>query len=154
MNLNSILMARSQETFNKKEKEKKRLKKRQEKQIKKEERKANSKGGGLENMLAYVDENGHITDTPPDRTKKVDIDAESIELGVPKREEIEDEPMTGKVAFFDDSKGYGFIRDTKSGDKYFVHISGLLDEIKENDNVTYELEKGLKGLNAIKVKKI
>ena len=71
-------MARSQETFNKKEKEKKRLKKRQEKQLKKEERKANSKGGGLENMLAYVDENGHITDTPPDRTKKLTLTLKAL----------------------------------------------------------------------------
>ncbi len=64
-------MARSQETFNKKEKEKKRLKKKQEKQLRKEERKANNnKGAGLESMLAYVDENGQITDTPPEKTNK------------------------------------------------------------------------------------
>ena len=64
-------MARSQETFGKKEKEKKRLKKREEKQKRKEERKANSnKGGDLDSMLAYVDEYGNITDTPPDPTKK------------------------------------------------------------------------------------
>ena len=88
-------MARSQETFNKKDKEKKRLKKRQDKQLRKEERRANSnKGAGLESMLAYVDENGHLTDTPPDTTKKKkEIKAENIELGVPKREHIEDAPI-------------------------------------------------------------
>ncbi|GAB3817910.1 hypothetical protein GCM10028895_14490 [Pontibacter rugosus] len=64
-------MGRSQETFSKKEKEKKRLKKRQDKEQKKEERQANSdKGKGIEEMLAYVDENGNITSTPPDPTKK------------------------------------------------------------------------------------
>jgi cold shock CspA family protein len=149
-------MARSQETFNKKDKEKKRLKKRQEKQLKKEERRANSnKGAGLESMLAYVDENGHLTDTPPDVTKKKkEIKAENIELGVPKKEVIEDDVIRkGKVAFFDTSKGYGFIRDLGNEEKYFVHISGTLDEIGENDSVTFELEKGMKGLNAVRVKK-
>ena len=149
-------MARSQETFNKKEKEKKRLKKKQEKQLRKEERKANNnKGAGLESMLAYVDENGQITDTPPDKTKKkVEIKAENIELGVPKKEVIEEDVIRkGKVAFFDTSKGYGFIRDLANEEKYFVHISGTLDEIGENDSVTFELEKGMKGLNAVRVKK-
>ncbi len=149
-------MGRSQETFGKKDKEKKRLKKREEKQRKKEERKANAvKGKGLESMLAYVDENGHITDTPPDTTKKKkEIKAEDIEIGIPKRVEEEFDPIRkGKVEFFDDSKGYGFIRDLNIDEKYFVHISGVIDEIKENDSVTFELEKGMKGMNAVKVKK-
>jgi hypothetical protein len=59
-------MAKSQITFNKKENEKKRLKKRLEKEKKREARKANAPGGGFENMIAYVDENGNLTDTPPD----------------------------------------------------------------------------------------
>ena len=63
-------MAKSQETFSKKEKEKKRIKKRQDKLVKKDERKANSSGGDLDSMMAYVDEYGNITDTPPDPTKK------------------------------------------------------------------------------------
>ena len=149
-------MGRSQETFGKKDKEKKRLKKREEKQRKKEERKANSKKGeGLESMLAYVDENGQLTDTPPDATKKKkEILAENIEIGIPKRIEEEFDPIRkGKVAFFDDSKGYGFIRDLDTDDKYFVHVSGLIDEIEENDSVTFELEKGMKGMNAVRVKK-
>lgn len=62
-------MARSQETFNKRDKEKKRLKKKQEKLEKREERKANPTEGGLENMLAFVDEFGNISSTPPDATK-------------------------------------------------------------------------------------
>ena len=84
-------MGRSQESFGKKDKEKKRLKKREEKKRKKEEKKANSKKGeGFESMLAYVDENGHLTDTPPDTTKKKkEILAENIEIGIPKRVEEE-----------------------------------------------------------------
>jgi cold shock CspA family protein len=106
-------------------------------------------------MMAYVDENGFITDTPPDPTKKKKIIAENIELGVPKRE-AEDLtiPKTGKVEFFNDSKGFGFIKETATQEKYFVHVHGLLEEIRENDNVTFELERGMKGMNAVKVKKI
>lgn len=151
------LMARSQETFGKKEKEKKRLKKRQEKALKKADRKANSsKGAGLDDMLAYVDENGRLTDTPPDDTKKVEIDVEDIQIGIPKKEDVEEEDtaLTGKVAFFDDSKGYGFIKETRTEEKYFVHISGTLEEIKENDTVTFELERGAKGMNCVRVKKV
>jgi len=150
-------MAKSQQTFGKKEREKKRLKKRQDKLARKEERKANAvKGGELEDMMAYVDEYGNITDTPPDPTKKKkEVDVKSILIGVPKKEDqpIPDD-LEGKVAFFDDSKGFGFINDLHTQEKYFVHVSGLLDDIAEGDKVTFELERGLKGLNAVRVKKI
>ena len=147
-------MAKSQQSFNKKEKEKKRLKKRQEKQQKREARRANSEGGGIGNMIAYVDEDGNITDTPPDPTKKKKVDAKSIEIGVPKREEQTDPKRMGRVEFFNDSKGYGFIKELETQEKYFVHVNGLLEEIKENDKVSFELERGMKGMNAIRVKKV
>lgn len=148
-------MAKSQETFNKKEKEKNRLKKQQEKQLKKEERKANAAGGGLDNMMAYVDEFGRIVDTPPDLTKVKKIKAENIEIGVPKREEEEDPGVrTGKIIFFNDQKGYGFIKENETEEKYFVHINGLLDKVVENDKVSFDLEKGVKGMNAVHVRKI
>ena len=57
-----------------------------------------------------------------------------------------------RVEFFNDSKGYGFIKDMKDGEKYFVHMSGLIDTIVENNMVKFELEKGMKGLNAVRVK--
>ncbi len=60
----------------------------------------------------------------------------------------------GKVKFFNESKGYGFIKDVESDEEYFVHISGLIDKIKEDDNVTFELTEGQKGLNAMNVKLI
>ncbi len=150
-------MARKQETFGKKEREKKRLKKREDKKKRKEERKANAKGGGFENMIAYVDEFGQLTDTPPDPTKRVKIDASTIEIGTPKmedREETVDPIRKGKVAFFDTSKGFGFIQEQDSQEKYFVHISNIIDEIKENDKVSFELERGQRGMNAVRVKKI
>lgn len=149
-------MGRSQQSFGKKEREKKRKKKKEDKLKKKEERVENSgKGEGLDSMIAYVDEYGFPTDVPPDASKKVEIDAESIELGIPKKEEGDEDPgRTGKVAFFNHEKGYGFIAEIGSGEKYFVHMSGTLEEIKENDQVSFELEKGPKGLNAVRVKKV
>ncbi|MCU0370856.1 MAG: cold shock domain-containing protein [Bacteroidales bacterium] len=59
---------------------------------------------------------------------------------------------TGTVKFFNDSKGFGFIKDDASDKEYFVHVSGLKDEIKENDKVSFELQEGRKGLNAVNVK--
>jgi cold shock CspA family protein len=146
-------MGRSQDTFSKRQKEAKRAKKKKEKLIKKEERKANSDGGGLDNMIAYVDEFGNITDTPPEEQEREEVEAENIEIGVPKKVKGEEQThFEGKVAFYNDSKGYGFINDTNSGEKYFVHINGCLDEIQENDKVTFELERGQKGMNAVNVK--
>ena len=148
-------MAGSQETFNKKDKEKKRLKKRLDKQQKLANRKANLQGGGLENMIAYVDENGHITDTPPNPANRKKIDAGSIEIGVPKREMVETPSIRkGRVDFFDSSKGFGFIKDPDTQERFFVHVNGLIEEIKEGDMVTFELERGLKGMNAVGVKKV
>ena len=148
-------MARSQETFSKKEKEKKRRKKKQDKLLKREERK--DKGSGsLDDMIAYVDENGQITDTPPDPTKKrKEVSAESIELGVPKREgEEEVGERTGKIDYFDHSKGYGFIKEIGSGESFFVHINGMEEDgLDIGDKVVFELEQGMKGLNAVGVKK-
>ena len=149
-------MAKSQQTFGKNEREKKRLKKREEKQKKKVERQANSKkGADLEDMLVYVDEFGQLTNEPPDPTKKKEkIDADSIVIGVPKKvEEYVDPVKHGKVAFFNDSKGFGFINETDSQEKYFVHINGCIDQIQENDKVSFELERGMKGMNAVRVKK-
>jgi CspA family cold shock protein len=58
----------------------------------------------------------------------------------------------GTVKFFNNSKGFGFIKDEESEKEYFVHVTGLIDEIKENDEVTFDLTEGRKGLNAVNVK--
>ena len=149
-------MAKSQQTFNKSEKEKKRLKKREDKRKKMEARKAEAKEKGKKGIeFAYVDHNGHLTDTPPDPSKKIKVDAKSIEISIPKtlaedREEV-DPVRNGSVSFFDSSKGFGFIIDAENQEKYFCHVSGLIDEISENDKVSFELERGMKGMNAVKV---
>jgi cold shock CspA family protein len=145
------------ETFSKKEKEKARQKKRKDKEEKREERKANAqKGQGLDDMLAYVDENGNITSTPPDPRKKRIIDQEDIQIGVSKQEatEPQDTVRQGVVSFFNGSKGYGFIRDLQTQESIFVHMNGLIDAISENDKVTFEVTKTPKGLNAVEVKKV
>jgi len=59
---------------------------------------------------------------------------------------------TGKVKFFNNSKGFGFIKDDASDKEYFVHVAGLKDQVKENDKVTFDLQEGKKGLNAVNVK--
>jgi cold shock CspA family protein len=147
-------MAKSQETFNKKEAKKKKQKKKQEKEQKKEERKANAKqGSSLEDMMAYVDENGNLSSTPPDPTKKLKVREEDMIIGVAKHEAIPTKTIrTGIVTFFNESKGYGFIKDMDTQDSVFVHINGLRDKVKENNKVTFEVEMGPKGLNAIDVR--
>jgi cold shock CspA family protein len=150
-------MGKSQETFNKKEKEKKRLKKKQDKEQKKEERKANSdKGKSVDEMFAYVDDEGNISSTPPDPSKKSTIKTEDIQIGVSKQKAIDPADLIrkGTVTFFNDSKGYGFIKDHETQESVFVHVNGLEEEVNENDKVTFETEMGQKGLNAVRVKLI
>jgi CspA family cold shock protein len=62
--------------------------------------------------------------------------------------------MQGTVKFFNEAKGFGFIRPTTSNEDIFVHSSGLIDKIRENDKVEFEQERGKKGMNAVKVRTI
>ena len=148
-------MGRSQETFNKKEKEKKKAKERQEKAEKMGERKANAKKGkSLDEMMAYIDENGNISNTPPDPRKKKIVNVEDIQIGVPKYEANEEEAVrNGVVTFFNDAKGFGFIKDLQTQESVFIHVNQLTERIGENDKVTFEVEMGPKGPSAINVKK-
>jgi cold shock CspA family protein len=148
-------MGRSQETFNKKEVRNKKEKKRKEKEKKKLARKESDKPSSLDDMIAYVDENGMISDTPPDpNQKKRETKLEDIEISIPKRNEREElDPIRkGIVSFYNDSKGYGFIKDSETHESVFVHINNTLEEIKEGNVVTFEVEMGQKGPTAVKVK--
>jgi cold shock CspA family protein len=81
------------------------------------------------------------------------VRAEDIQIGVPKRVDVvQDTVRKGIVTFFNDSKGYGFIKDSETQESIFVHANGLLDPIKDNNKVTFEVEMGHKGPNAVKVK--
>lgn len=148
-------MAKPKETFNKKEKEKKRLKQRQDKQQKMEERKSSAKKGKtLEEMMAYIDEDGNISATPPDPRKKKVFNQEDIQITVPKHEAVSEVIRTGVVNFFNESKGFGFIDDSRTGEGIFVHVNNLLEPVKERDKVQFEVEMGARGPGAINVKKI
>ena len=146
-------MGRSQETFNKKEVRKKKEKKRKDKAQKKAERRDEGKNS-LDDMIAYVDENGQITSTPPDPDKKEKIKAEDIEIGIPKRDNEEDlDPVrSGTVTFYNDAKGFGFIKDSVTKESVFVHVKNVQDELKEGNIVSFEVEMGPKGPTAIRVK--
>jgi cold shock CspA family protein len=150
-------MAKGRDSFNKKDQEKARAKKRKEKEQKKEERKASSgKGKGFNDMIAYVDAYGNILSTPPDPGIKEEINVEDIKISTSRKEEIDPADLIrkGTVVFFNDSKGFGFIIDDESQEKIFVHINELEKQVRENDKVTFEVEKGPKGLNAVRVKTV
>ena len=107
-------MGRSQESFNKKEVRNKNEKKRQEKAEKRAARRDGEKKSSLDDMIAYVDSNGNIVSTPPpEKTKKDEIKLEDIEISVPRGGSVSDEDpiKNGIVTFFNDSKGFGFIKN-------------------------------------------
>src|SRR6476620_2895882 len=114
-------MSKSQETWNKKEREKKKEKSRKDKEERKQERKENAKEGKIR--------------------------LEDIQIGVPKQAPVDpaDAIRKGTVTFFNESKGYGFIKDQVTQESVFVHANGLIDQIKENSKVTFEVEMGAKG---------
>jgi cold shock CspA family protein len=143
------------ETWNKKEREKKKQQDKKEKAERKQERRENSRPGkSLDDMLAYLDENGNLSSKPPDPRKKITINVEDIEIGVRKHEPVNPEDLIRKgiVTFFNDSKGYGFIKDIETQESVFVHINSLSEAIKEHNKVTFEVEMGPKGANAVNVK--
>lgn len=149
-------MAKSKETFNKKEKEKKRLKQKQEKLQKTEERKANKRDGNqLDGMMAYLDENGNLTDTPPDPSKKKVFLTEDIPIGVPRQEDRpQDEFRSGTVIFYNRDKGFGFINDDTTNDRIFFHVKEMLEQVEESDKVKFLVERGPRGLNALQVTRL
>ncbi|HEY0741526.1 MAG TPA: cold shock domain-containing protein [Chryseosolibacter sp.] len=143
------------DTFNKKEKEKRKQQKKKEKEQRKADRQATSKSGSLDDMIAYVDENGNLSSTPPDVAKKSNINTDDIVIGSRNVGGSEVElARKGRVTRFDTAKGYGFIKDTQNGESIFVHANGLLTPIKENDFVSFQTERGFKGPVAVSVKKI
>ena len=126
------------ETFGKKEREKKKEQKRKEKLLRKENRKDNATDGSLDSMMAYVDENGVIRDTPPNPDQKFIIDASEIALGVPKREEGDYDPtLEGSINYYE---------------SFFVHHSDISGLPATGKKVTFEKERGKKGWVAVRVK--
>jgi len=143
------------ETWNKKEREKKKKQKKKEKAEKKQEQRENtSKGENPASMIAYVDEYGNLSDTPPDPRKRINIKASDIEISVPKYDPANDvaSSRTGIISFFNHDKGFGFIKDLQTQESVFVHINALSETVAENNKVSFEIEMGPRGANAINVK--
>jgi len=145
------------ETVGKKERDKKKMKKRQDKQEKMDERKAKAtKGKTLEEMMAYIDENGNLSSKPPDpRNVKRIVRAEDMQISTPKAGKFDPADLirTGIVTFFNEAKGFGFIKDMQTQESVFVHVNQLSERISENQKVIFETENGPRGLNAVNVKK-
>jgi cold shock CspA family protein len=142
------------ETWNKKEREKKKKANKKEKAEKKQERKDNPQSKGMDDMMAYIDENGNLSSTPPDPKRMKKVKLEDIEIGVPKQQDIDPADLIrkGTITFFNESKGYGFIKDMVTQESIFVHMNGLKDPVSENSKVIFEVEMGPKGANAFNVK--
>jgi cold shock CspA family protein len=148
-------MGRSQETYNKKEREKKKQKKKKDKAEKREQRKLDlEEGRNTQPQFMYLDEDGNLSPTPPDPLKKSKVKLEDIEISIPKqdKDDTQDHRKIGVVKFFNREKGYGFINEKGSHESVFVHMDGLIDQIKENDKVIFEVRRGPKGLIAEGVK--
>jgi len=148
------------ETYNKKERNKKKLQKRKDKEQRRDEKRmdVSKKGKSLEDMIAYVDENGNISDTPPDKRKINPIALEDIAVGIP-REAPEDPDAlpTGTISYFDASKGYGFITNSRNQERIFVHRNQLDDPsvvLATGDKVEYRAVKGPRGMQAELVRKV
>lgn len=142
------------ESFSKKENRNKKAKAKENKAQRTQERKLNNnKGKSLEDMLAYVDENGNLSASPPREINRVEIDAKDIHIGATPRP-VEDVTRTGTVTFFNQSKGFGFIVDDKSKEDIFFHMNDLLEVVKEKDKVTFLRDRNAKGYFAASVKKV
>ncbi len=141
------------DSYNKKERDKKRRKRKQDKAEKKKQR---QEDGTKQAEFMYLDADGNLTSEPQDleNREEVDIDVSTIQVSTPKMEDrvVNKFSKTGVVKFYDPEKRFGFILDPKTNQEYFVHINDLVDEIKEKDEVEFEEGLGKKGKVALKVK--
>ena len=146
-------MAKGHDSWNKKEREQQRLKAKKQKEERKKERRENAQNRHPDDMMAYVDEEGNISPTPPDPLRRKEIRAEDIEIGVPKQ--VPPNPADlirkGTVTFFNEAKGYGFIKDSENQQSVFVHVNNCHQVIQEKSKVVFEIEMGPKGPSAVNV---
>lgn len=148
------------ETFNKKERNKKKLQKRKEKEQRRDEKRMepSGKNKSLEDMIAYVDENGNLSATPPDPQKARKVALEDIAIDTPRQAPPDPNVLPqGVVTYFDAAKGYGFISNTQTQERVFVHVNQLADSgisLATGNKVEYMAQKGPRGLQAELVRKI
>lgn len=144
-------MAGSQ-SFGKRENEKKKQAKRLEKQRSKEARRAGGTSS-FDEMIAWVDADGTLTTVPPEERerRKEEIKLEDIAVSTPKKEQVEEVPLRGRVEYYNESKGYGFIKDLDSTEKYFFHVTLAPEGISEGRLVTFETERTPRGMHAVSI---
>ena len=98
-------------------------------------------------MIAYVDEYGMITSTPPEENiKKQEINVEEIMISTPRKEDEEPVILRGRIEFFNEARGFGFIKDLAGIEKYFFHVNNVVTDVREGNIVTFDLERGAKGM--------
>jgi cold shock CspA family protein len=141
------------QSWKKKDREQKKQKEKNDKAEKMQHRKEKPKKS-FDDMIAYMDENGNLSSAPPDPRKKTEIKLEDIQIGVPEYVPPTEEELTrtGKVTFFNTTKGFGFIKDLVSQQSVFVHVNNLESPIQENDKVSFQIEMGQRGPAAVKVR--
>lgn len=143
-------MAKSSGTFAKKDREKRKQKERKEKLEKRESQKS-AKAKSFDEMIAYVDEFGRFSSTPP--PQRTPVEQDKIEISVSRQQESQEPQVrNGVVSSFDETKGYGFIKDSNSQESIFVHVSALTQRISQGERVTFEVNQGDRGLFAVNVK--
>lgn len=142
------------ESWKKKDRQQKKQKVKNEKAEKMQLRKENSSKKSFDDMIAYMDEFGNLSATPPDPLKRSEVKLEDIQIGVPEYVPPTEEELTrtGKVTFFNEAKGFGFIKDLVTQQSVFVHVNNLESPIRENDKVSFQIEMGQRGESAVKVK--
>ena len=123
-------MAKSM-TVGKRENEKKRLAKREAKLKRKEGRKS--------------------TTPPEENIKKQEINVEEIMISTPRKEDEEPVILRGRIEFFNEARGFGFIKDLAGIEKYFFHVNNVVTDVREGNIVTFDLERGAKGMNAVNI---
>ncbi|WP_336515651.1 cold shock domain-containing protein [Pollutibacter soli] len=140
-------------SWNKKERDNKKKQERKQKEEKKKERKEQSGKKGMDDMMAYLDENGNLTSVPPDPNNKVEFSLDDIEISVPKQEELSPEDLIrkGVITFFNSAKGFGFVEDSENRQRIFVHQSSANTLLQEGMRISFEIERGPKGYTAVNV---
>jgi len=141
------------DSWKKKDRQQKKQKQKNDKAEKMNDRKEKPKKS-FDDMIAYLDENGNLSSKPPDPRKRVEVKLEDIQIGVPEYVPPTEEELTrtGKVTFFNNAKGFGFIKDMVSQQSVFVHVNNLESPIQENDKVSFQIEMGQRGPSAVKVR--
>lgn len=148
-------MNRKGDSFGKRNVKSKQELKRKQKEEKRQIRKDSDKKSGFDDMIAYVDENGMISSTPPDPEKKIEISLEDIVISSPRKEDTAETnaERKGILVQFNESRGFGFIQEHESLQQYFTHVSEFTELLKEGDEVIFLITKNLRGLSAVSVRR-